>query len=117
MAHHTESDSPGHITSARALVATWATLMVLTAITVGAITVDLGSQVNLVIAMVIATIKAAIVIGFFMHLVYDKRFNFSILAICVLCVVLLVSLVFLDAGQYQPDIERRHADALQASSS
>ena len=107
---HALGDSPGHVMSARALIMTWAVLMFLTGITVGAIAVDLGPQANLVVAMVIATMKAGVVLAFFMHLAYDKRFNFAILAISVLCIVLFVSLAFMDAGQYQPDIERRHAD-------
>ena len=51
-----------------------ATLLVLTAITVGASRIDFGEG-NVVIAMVIATIKATIVALFFMHLRHDKPVN------------------------------------------
>ena len=51
-----------------------ATLLVLTAITVGASRIDFGEG-NVVIAMVIATIKGTIVALFFMHLRHDKPVN------------------------------------------
>ena len=49
-------------------------LLVLTAITVGAAYVDLGSG-NVVVALVVATIKATLVALFFMHLKWDKPVN------------------------------------------
>ncbi|HKO47695.1 MAG TPA: cytochrome C oxidase subunit IV family protein, partial [Polyangiaceae bacterium] len=57
------------------LVAVLGALMGLTVLTVSVTSFDLGSQGNLVVAMVIATIKAALVITFFMHLLWDKKFH------------------------------------------
>lgn len=48
------------------------TLMVLTVITVAAAQVDFGAM-NTVIAMVIASVKAGLVLAFFMHLKYDDK--------------------------------------------
>jgi cytochrome c oxidase subunit 4 len=50
------------------------TLLVLTAITVGAAGIQFGSA-NVVIALTIATIKAILVALFFMHLAHDKPVN------------------------------------------
>lgn len=112
---HTDRHAGPHVMSPLSLIATWAALMVLTIATVAAIAVDMGPEANLIAAMVVATLKAGIVLAFFMHLAYDKRFNFAVLAISVLCVILFVSLAFLDAGQYQPDIERRRAERTASS--
>jgi cytochrome c oxidase subunit IV len=46
-------------------------LLFLTGITVGAAYIDLGSG-NVVVALIIATIKASLVVLFFMHLRWDK---------------------------------------------
>lgn len=51
-------------------------LLVLTAMTVSASGVDFGSPgVNVVIALLIASLKASLVALFFMHLRYDKPIN------------------------------------------
>ena len=47
-------------------------LLILTAITVAASRVDFGSF-NTVIAMLIASVKAGLVLAFFMHLKYDDK--------------------------------------------
>ena len=49
-------------------------LLILTGMTVGAAYIDLGSG-NVVVALVIATIKATLVALFFMHLKWDKPVN------------------------------------------
>ncbi len=56
------------------LLAVFAALVVLTLITVGQASFDMGSF-DVVIVMVIATIKASLVMAFFMHMAYEKPFN------------------------------------------
>ncbi len=56
------------------LLAVFAALVVLTIITVGQASFDMGSF-DVVIVMTIATIKASLVMAFFMHMAYDKPFN------------------------------------------
>jgi cytochrome c oxidase subunit 4 len=56
----------------RVYYAIFATLMVLTAITVAAAYFDLG-PLNTVVAVVIACIKATIVVLYFMHVRYSTR--------------------------------------------
>lgn len=60
-----------HIISDRTNYLIFAVLMVLLVATVGMAYVDLGTM-NLFVAMVIATIKAALIILFFMHVHYSS---------------------------------------------
>lgn len=63
-----------HIASVRAYVVIFLALIALTMLTVAVSYVHLG-PLNLAVAIVIASIKAALVILFFMHLKDDARFN------------------------------------------
>ena len=67
---HGHSHDHGH-GGAGVYVKTLVALLILTAITVGASYIDFGSG-NIVIALLIATIKASLVALFFMHLRYEK---------------------------------------------
>jgi cytochrome c oxidase subunit IV len=81
-AHHTEEQDPlnvtnpehaeHHIVTPVQYAMVFATLLVFTAITVGAAYVDL-KWANPVIALGIACFKAAVVILFFMHAAYQSR--------------------------------------------
>src|SRR4030095_6968308 len=76
--HHHAPDHTPHVQPLKVSPATWGTLVVLTAITVGASYVNFGPA-NLIIAIVIATIKAAIVAALFMHLLHDHKFHALVL--------------------------------------
>ena len=55
-------------------------LLVGTIFTVWASYLDFGSRsINIVIALLIATVKASLVAGFFMHLISEKKAIYSIL--------------------------------------
>ncbi len=102
------------------LVATIVTLLVLTALTVGATVIDFGGAANLWIAMVIATAKATLVALYFMHLRYDRPFNAVVLVTALLFVLLFVGLTLTDTLQYRSDVQRyrdedasRYAPALE----
>jgi cytochrome c oxidase subunit IV len=87
------------------LVAVLGALMGLTVLTVSVTSFDLGSQGNLIVAMVIATIKAALVVTFFMHLLWDKKFHLILFLTAVLFVVLFLSMSITDRGEYQHNID------------
>ncbi len=78
-------DHVPHIRPLSTYFKTWGALMVLTVITVGASYLNFGPG-NLVLAMLIATAKAATVALVFMHLYYDHKFH---------GVIFVSSLVFL----------------------
>src|SRR5512140_2813972 len=63
-----------HIVPMPVLLAVFAALVAFTVLTVAAARFELGSW-NLIVAMVIATVKASLVVLYFMHLRYDQPFN------------------------------------------
>ena len=61
-----------HIISSKLYIGIWAALMCLTVITATVAFVDLG-PLNTVVALVIATLKALLVVLFFMHVKYASE--------------------------------------------
>ncbi len=78
-------------------VATLVTLLILTAITVGASYINFGSG-NVVIALFIATIKGIIVALIFMHLLHDKPVNAVIAVAGFVFLGIFLLFDFLDVG-------------------
>ncbi len=87
------------------MLAVLGALMALTILTVSVTSFDLGSEGNLVVAMVIATIKAGLVVTFFMHLFWDKKFHLILFLTAVLFVILFLSMSITDRGEYQHNID------------
>jgi cytochrome c oxidase subunit 4 len=79
-------------------------LCVLTYLTVAATWIDLG-EFNIWIALGIATVKAALVALYFMHLRYDHPFNGLIFVASLLFLALFLAITLIDTAQYQPDIQ------------
>ena len=106
-AAHDAHDAHGlaHTTPVKLLVGILAILMVLTIVTVAVTMVDLGGQGNLVVAMVIATIKAALVVTYFMHLRWDKKFHLILFLTSVLFLILFMSISLTDRSEYEHSIE------------
>jgi cytochrome c oxidase subunit 4 len=92
-----------HVVPFQVLLAVFVALVFLTFATVAATWVDLGDM-NLWIALAIATFKAALVALYFMHLRYDHPFNALILVGGLGILALFLALVLLDTFQYQPDV-------------
>jgi len=86
---HDDGAVHSHISSARFYVGIFATLVVLTVLTVGISYIHLGA-LNLAVAIVIASIKASLVVMFFMHLRYDNRFN----ALIFVCSLMFIGVFF-----------------------
>jgi len=70
-------------------------LMVLTVITVAAAFVDLGNM-NIVVAIGIAIVKATFVILFFMHVKYSSKLTWVVVGAGVFWLLILLSLLMLD---------------------
>ena len=85
----------GHIVPLRIYFLVFAALMVGTALTVMAARVDLG-PLNIVVALVIAGVKAALVVLYFMHMRYSHRLNWIFAGAAVLWLVLLVGVTMAD---------------------
>ena len=74
----------------------WLTLMALMAITAYLSTVDLGAW-NTPVALIIAVIKAVLVVLFFMHVKYEsQKMVWAVVAAAVFWFVIMVSLTMTD---------------------
>jgi len=81
-------DEP-HVLPMRVYLGVWAALVFLTIVTVAVSRFDFGSA-NTFVALVVATIKGALVVLYFMHLRYDNKLYLIIL----LASLLFVSIFF-----------------------
>jgi len=73
------------------------TLIIGTILTVLASQIDLGHHWNIVLALVIATVKASLVALFFMHLISERAMIYTVLAFTVF---FFVGLMFLTIGAH-----------------
>ena len=84
-----------HIASPKMYVGIFLALMVCTAATVWAAYVNLG-QMNIVIALVIATFKATLVVLFFMHAKYSPKRTHLIIICAVFWLGIMLALTLSD---------------------
>ena len=98
---HADHDDDGavhvHIASNRFYVGIFAALIFLTIATVKVSYYDFGSA-NILIALVIATMKAGLVAAFFMHLRHDKLFNTLAFLASFLFLGIFILLTYDDVG-------------------
>jgi len=87
--------SENHVIPFKIYMRVFASLIVLTVITVSVSFVDLGSY-NLLIAMLVAGIKASLVAMFFMHLYYDNKLNLIIFLTSILFLVIFIVFTMFD---------------------
>jgi cytochrome c oxidase subunit 4 len=78
-------------------VAVWIALVVLATVTLFVSRASIGEW-GIVVALVIASAKAALVLAYFMHLVHDRPLNRFVIVIAIGFVVLLVAGVLGDVG-------------------
>lgn len=90
----------GHVVPLKVLAGIWFALLVLTVVTVAVARVDL-KELNILVALGIATFKASLVGLYFMHLRYDRPFNAVILVCSLVFVALFISLALMDSFEYQ----------------
>ena len=111
--HHTNSEEHAHADFAHPapiwmLLLVFVLLVGLTILTV--VVSDFADVLHLGrfeiwVSMGIATIKAALVIFIFMHLLFDKPFNQMIFFSAFLFVAMFVGITLMDSSQYQEDIK------------
>ena len=83
---HDQHNELGHIVPVRTYLNVLIALLVLTVVTVVVSRFDFG-EMNLLVAMAIATVKAGLVVMVFMHLKYESPLTW----LYVLCPILLVA--------------------------
>lgn len=94
---HEEGSVHAHVAPAKLYWGVFLALIVLTVLTVGLAGIHLG-KANLAIAIVVASIKAALVCTFFMHLSHDNRFHAIMLVSSVLFIGVFFALVINDTN-------------------
>ncbi|HEY1557047.1 MAG TPA: cytochrome C oxidase subunit IV family protein [Kofleriaceae bacterium] len=100
-AHDHDDHELAHVATLKTLLATGTTLLLLTLLTVAATKVDFGTNINLAVALVIAVVKATLVVLFFMHLRYDRLFHSVVFVSALLAASLFVGFTLMDSSQYQ----------------
>ncbi len=84
-----------HVVPASLYIGIWATLMVLTLTTVLASFAELG-PFNIVVALLIATIKGTLVVLFFMHLRYSPKLTMAAVIASIFFLFIMFSLTMTD---------------------
>jgi len=84
-----------YVVSPKVYYTIFSCLMVLTALTVAASTVDLGSF-NVVVALGIAIVKATLVLLYFMHLRYSQKLTWLVVSAAFVWLFILIGLTMSD---------------------
>lgn len=109
--HHETADF-AHASSVRVLLATFFSLVLLTILTVLLASAFEMGRFEVWVSLGIATVKATLVICFFMHMLYDKPFNVMFFLSSLLFVALFIGITLMDTNQYQGDIRQVPQDEL-----
>ena len=102
--HVGEHNPIAHVAPVRMLLTIFFALVALTVLTVWQGTqLELG-RMEVVVVLAIATVKAALVCAYFMHLRYDKPLNVFVFVFSLFFIALFLGLTIFDAWSYQPDV-------------
>lgn len=88
--------SSGHVVSLKVYSAIFGALLVLTLLTTGIAFIDLGGSLNTMIAVLIAGVKALLVILFFMHVRYSSRLTWVFVGAGFFCLLIMLALTMAD---------------------
>lgn len=88
--------STHHITSFSILLSVAVALLALTFLTVAVTWFNIPEPFNVIVAIAIAVVKAAVVAMFFMNLYWDNRFNTIVFLLSVLFLMIFVGITLLD---------------------
>ena len=109
-AAHGEHHGFAHPAPIWQLLAVFVALVALTILTVYQATFDLGN-LELILSLVIATIKATLVILFFMHMIHDKPLNAIIFISSFVFVALFLGFTLMDAHAYRDSVELKQVES------
>lgn len=102
MTNQTNTHQP-HVLPLRTYLTVAGALFVLTAVTYGVSFIHLG-EFNIIVALLIATVKASIVALIFMHLKYDNKLFMTVFVSAIVFLGLFLSLTMLDT-MHRGDID------------
>ena len=105
---HHHDDQIGHTVPIKFLVFICAILLFLTAVTVWVSRFDFSginmAEMGIIVALLVATVKATIVGLYFMHLRWDRAFIGFVFVGSILLVALFIGIALTDTMEYQPSI-------------
>lgn len=111
----------GHLVPARYLIITCAALLVLTGLTVVMAGIDFGvyglPDLNIIVALSIAVVKASLVCLFFMHLFWDRPFNAFIIVTSLVFVGLMIAFTMTDTFEFRETLEQFRITELKGGDS
>ena len=110
-AHAAHAHNFSHPMPVWQLLAVFFALIILTGLTVYQSTLDLGNS-ELILSLFIATIKASLVILFFMHMLHDKPLNAIIFLGSFIFVALFLGFTLMDSSAYRDSLEYRQVETL-----
>ena len=84
-----------HIVPTKTFISVWIILLALTAVTVTVARMELGA-LSILTAIMIASVKAGLVLWFFMHLKYEQRLFKLLLLVPVVTLAVIIGLTFVD---------------------
>lgn len=103
--HDDHAGEMGHIQSFKVYLGTFLALVVLTIVTVAASRIHWGNAfLNDVVAMVIATVKASLVITLFMHGKHEKLETWGFIWAPIILLATLLAALFIDYAGRQNDL-------------
>ena len=118
MANHAhENHHEPHVLPLPVYYGIFAVLLVLTGLTYAVSFAGLPESLALGVAMLVASMKAALVAGVFMHLIWDEKFNILVFAVSVLAMLLFFGVTLMDEmsrGLILPEegtLFKQHEDA------
>ena len=107
---HHAADIDRHV---RVYITVFVALMVLTVVTVAVSRVHLPLPIAVTVALFVATIKGALVAGYFMHLISEKKLIYAVLVLTALFFIALLGLPVIthSNGYWIPEEHRSDAPA------
>lgn len=112
--HDGEHHGVGHVVPVSLLVQVLVALLFLTGVTVWSAKFDLG-WANIWVAMAIASLKAFLVVAFFMHLKWDKPFNQIVFVGTLVFVALFLIFSLMDSRAYKHSVYTGDAEFVGTS--
>ncbi len=102
----------------RVYITVFVALMVLTVITVAISYLDLSVPIAVTVALFVATVKGALVAGYFMHLISEKKLIYAVLVLTVVFFFALLALpvVTHSNGYWIPEEPRSDVPSAPATS-
>ena len=91
-----DSSGETRIIATRTYVVVWLVLLVLLAATLAVARLQLLARYSVLGSLLIATVKAGLVLAFFMHLKYEGRFLKGLLILTLSALSLFIGLTFVD---------------------